>query len=251
MPDLTTQLCFRRGTFSGADYVNLIKQGIGFDPTYISTSHFNVAFAPYMEEDLDIIGTYGPELNLTLTQEGLSVPSFAIVEPAHRMPPQVVQWALPDTQMPNSRQLEDLMGHPNFVVGYAYDKDDVTFQSAERVSIYQVKNRSYEHVRLYYNDYWKEQLIDISGNPGRKKLVCGMWLMSCWRMWFGSEYFEHVSKNHLLAFPDAHEVREEDNGVVFIELYKNPHEADVPENRRVQQAFRDWVKMDKMEQELA
>jgi hypothetical protein len=65
-------------------------------------------------------------------------------------------------------------------------------------------------------------------------------------MWYGPNSFCLFPRERLLSFPHARRVEELPTGAVFIELYDDPFAAENPENRHVQQSFRDWMEMDQI-----
>lgn len=134
--------------------------------------------------------------------------------------------------------------------GYAAQYFDAYFQRAKNATAYRVHKLEPPKDKLIKNHIGLLEDIDISNNPGRATLVSNMWLTSSWRMWFGPRFYEEVDKEHLKKFSQAHLIQELKDDVLFMELYENPMEADLPENRKIQQAFRDHIKMEDLIKKL-
>lgn len=246
-------LCFKEGTFRGLDIANMIRRGVGIDPYRIyayNIYHLNKRFE---EKDLEVIDQEGYGVTLVLYQSKekkynqdrrqFMVAELGNVEIENT---QVLYWIIQPDQLDVLQLFHELLDHPNLTVAYCCDEEDEYFQNASSPSDYRVRGKSYAHLEVVYDDYWAEEKIDISHNPGRKTLVSGMWLMSCWRMWFGQGFLARVPAERLLTFPYAHRAEQLPSGKVFIELYADPFAAARLENRTVQQAFRDWVGMEEM-----
>lgn len=244
-------LCFPAGTFRGLDIANMIRRGVGFSPAKIYLYNIFRLEKAYEKKDLEVLDQEGVSLSLVLYQgEGgrKDRRKFAVAEVGHAGIDltQVIYWVVAPEQVSEITVLDELLNHPDLTVAYCCDEEDEHFQSATHISHYQVRKKGYAHVSTYYDEFEAIEKIDISHNPGRKTLISGMWLMSCWRMWFGKGFFARVPAAQLLAFPYAHRAEQLPSGSVFVELYADPFAADTLENRTVQQAFRDWVGMEEM-----
>ncbi|MDN5204925.1 hypothetical protein QQ008_26280 [Fulvivirgaceae bacterium BMA10] len=111
---------------------------------------------------------------------------------------------------------------------------------------YKVFNKPYDHLRQYWDEELQVNKVDVSNNPGRIEFAPGLVLMSCWRMYFGNSFFKHVSRERILSFEGAHRIEEQDNGVVFVELYADVFESGNEENKEKQKQFREWIEIDKL-----
>jgi hypothetical protein len=247
---LSLILCFKKESFSGKDVHSFVKNELPFTPKRMSidkvsyeTRKFSNSFLDKINsEDIFSLDVYGSK------DEAGDSSSFTITEPAHRNYGQVIYLTyLAGADL--TEIINTYTGHPNFIVGYLFDTEDEYFQSADDSTSYDMKDFPVPEDKIYLDEYGDEA-IDISGNPGRKKLVSEMWLMSCWKMWFGKHFYEQVPKEKLLSFSSANEVEELENEVIHITLYENPFEANKTENRETQQAFRDCVNMDELEKTL-
>ncbi len=246
-------LCFEEETFRGQDIVEMIQAGIGFSPKRIYAYNAFRLDKAYEAKDLETLAWegYGVDVSLwgssdTKMQDNLNY--FKIQERGKEseQKAQILTWILPSETHTESSVIKQLLAHPCLRTAYCCDEEDRWFQNANTPSKYQMRGRNYVNAQIYFDDQWFMEMIDISHNPGRSTFVNGYELSSCWRMWFGPSFYELVSQDRLLAFPQARRVEQTDTGHVFIELYADPFEADLPENREVQQAFRDWVGMEEL-----
>ena len=78
--------------------------------------------------------------------------------------------------------------------------------------------------------------------------INGFCLTSCWRMYF-SEYYERVLP--LVIIKDAQQVEQKkiqtmEEGVVMVELYRDPFQWDHPANLSYQRLFRDQIGVDQL-----
>jgi hypothetical protein len=143
------------------------------------------------------------------------------------------------SHLPPKSFFDQLTSLPGFNAGYLMDDDDDFLQNHIFISYYKRHNKPYSHLPIVDGDR-----VDVSANPGYRFEYPGMIVSSGWRMWFGNGALQLFGREHTLNFRDAEKVEELDNGVVFFQLYENPRDCELPENRRRQKSFRKWVKMD-------
>jgi hypothetical protein len=146
-----------------------------------------------------------------------------------------VRW-IGDKTIMESRTFLQLLSFPGFVVGYALSEEDDFLQNQEDPALYESRKNLLLKVKLK-NDEFGRKVVDISNNPGRKRIVRNMILRSCWRMWFGDAYFELIPKDKLVSFKDARISRQLNSNIYFVELYDNPFEAGLAKNRLLQRNF--------------
>lgn len=92
----------------------------------------------------------------------------------------------------------------------------------------------------------KEIVIDCNQFAGYDVFYNGFCLTSCWRMYF-SEYYERVLP--LVIIKDAQQVEQiqtMEEGVVMVELYRDPFQWDHPANLSYQRLFRDQIGVDQL-----
>ncbi|MDF1674364.1 MAG: hypothetical protein P1U44_01515 [Vicingaceae bacterium] len=246
---LSLILCFKKESFNGIHVYGFVKDKLPFDPKEIYVSGITYGNKKFSQTILNKINTEDVfSVNLYGVKEQGWKESLTITEVAHRNYGQVIYLTcLADKDL--TEIIKSYVSHPSFIVGYLFDTEDEYFQSANNPTPYNVKGVSVPQDKIYIDEYG-EEAIDISRNPGRRKLVSEMWLMSCWRMWFGKHFYKHVPKERLLSFTPAKKVEELENEVTHIQLYENPFEAAKTKNREIQQAFRDWINMNELEEKL-
>lgn len=71
--------------------------------------------------------------------------------------------------------------------------------------------------------------------------------MVAWKMWFGEQFFKLVSKERILSFPHASEIKELPNGQVYVQLYDKIDEPHTPDNIIRQWKWREWLDYDGLE----
>jgi hypothetical protein len=235
-------LNFTKDTFSPEDIIEMLNSNIGFAKEYIELgTHNPVQFSERYFKD---IKNQKDKLYLKITEKKEKSSSFTIVTPAHFCPPQNILWEFDSLKNPPSDLFNRLIANDNFYFGYAADVEDQFRQNETHLNNYKVFGLRPKRIKHWINPDlgWKE--IDIRNNPGRRKLVCNMWITSTWKMWFGKPFFDYVSKERIISFKNCEYVKELENGVIEIQLYENPHKAYKRKNRRIQQDFRDWIGVD-------
>ncbi|NDI33803.1 hypothetical protein [Chengkuizengella sediminis] len=149
------------------------------------------------------------------------------------------------------KNLDDLFKNHQSVVAYMCTSEDDFLQNNIDIDLYKSKGKSLENVRLKQHDVLKRrQIIDIEYNPGHSHLVRDVWFGSCWKMWFGEQYFQYIPKEVLLNFNSGYETIELEDGLVRITLYENMWEYEKAENREIQWKFRKQVGMDEVAHQL-
>ncbi len=192
-----------------------------------------------------MIKEFDGELRLSFESENHLGPSFSISYPGIQSAPQVFTWSLPSEKY-DSLEFKEFLEHPDFIVGYNYHSDYVLWQTESIVDNYKVFNKPFHHLNLYWDEELQVNKVDVSNNPGRIEFAPGLVLLSCWRMYFGNEFFKYIPKNKILSFDGSHKIEEWDNGIIFVELYPDVFESESEENKERQRSFREWIGMDKL-----
>jgi hypothetical protein len=179
------------------------------------------------------------------TERGPSGPYFQVIEIA-TWNIQALYWQLQDRTIPSHGTLEGLSQVEGFAAGYRCAAEDFFWQSEESIHTYEAYERPHRHLEKVKDPTFGELKIDTRGNPGRRSPYPGMWLQSCWQMWFGPAAFCCLPVTRLVDFKGA-QVRRLPGGTVFVQLYEEPFDYDVKENRRLQADFRRMSGMDELE----
>ena len=137
--------------------------------------------------------------------------------------------------------------NPEFIIScYLYNEDYVSQQSAYNSSCYQVDGLDISLAKelSYTIDETGVKTYDISKNYGKADITRKTWLIAAWKMWLGKPFYELVSKERLLTFPHAVEIKELENEIIYIQLFEKVEESATPENREKQRLFREWCDFD-------
>jgi hypothetical protein len=127
-----------------------------------------------------------------------------------------------------------------FYAAYLFWEIDEFYQNSDRTEDYINKGLKYDKARMFQTE-WGFEGLSIEGNPGRHRQICNMFLRSCFRMWFGENCFELVSKEKLESFQGARVNKLVLKNIRFVELYENPHESYTTHNRSIQKKFNEWI----------
>jgi hypothetical protein len=127
--------------------------------------------------------------------------------------------------------------------------DDWYFQNEKDLEHLQRKGVNIEKMNKK-SDSLRGEIADIEYNPGHDHRPYGLWFGSCWKMWYGHNYYQFISKDKLSDFKDCYENVELEDGSRRITLYENIEDYDKPENRERQWSFRKSVGIDEVAHEL-
>lgn len=111
-----------------------------------------------------------------------------------------------------------------FTAGYAFENNDVWEQNA----------KASEQGRSNFTLF-----------PGQFIYTCGMQFMAAPLMWFGTAFFELVSKQELLKFPGAY-VNDVSNDIVCIRLFDLYDDPCKDKNRDRQKQFWSFFELEKI-----
>lgn len=120
------------------------------------------------------------------------------------------------------RMVAGYLGEPGFVQAWLADVEYSLWQNAEDISAYELEGKDYSHLPLTKRDMpppLDQQIIDISGNPGRRVLRTGYVEAIGSTMWLGESFWDLVGegrKKDILAAEWA-EARLLDHGVVRVQ----------------------------------
>ena len=127
-----------------------------------------------------------------------------------------------ESYLPSNEDIEIINQPEGFVSAYLYDQQYVDIQSEVTINNLEHKNLGqhlYDTLKdtPYTIGLFNHQNYDIRYNPGRMDLISYTWLLACWKMWFGKSFFDLVPKEKMLNFKGAYEIRELENGNVFVQ----------------------------------
>lgn len=130
------------------------------------------------------------------------------------------------------------------VVGFACSSEDNMWQNNDQVELYQMRSKSIDGVAVQSAPGSGRQVIDVEQFPGHSHYVNGLWFGSCWKMWFGSDYYHYVPREILAGYANCLSNTVIANEFRCITLYESPFKAELPENRFIQKTFRDAIGVD-------
>ncbi|KZE42254.1 hypothetical protein AV540_25650 [Brevibacillus parabrevis] len=147
--------------------------------------------------------------------------------------------------------LDDFFQNYSGISGFCCSLEDNYLQNLKDVTRYIAKGKSTDNLIIIQDPIFKNrQMIDVEYNPGHSHIVSDLWFGSCWRMWFGHQFFQYIPKDVILNFKDGYETQELTNGSVRITLYEDMCDYEKTENREIQWKFRRQVGMDEVAHQL-
>lgn len=242
--------CFDLDSLSGDLIADIIEEGIGFLPTRIRSNQFAKAGTLYKANShLNKLRNLQEIESLELyTEDDLKGSSFRVTTIGD-WSMQVIYWKTLSVDIPSNELIKKLTATKGFNAGCRCDDQYQFWESTELINTYEVYNRPYGHLPLMDDEIF-EKKVDVSSNPGRRTAFPGMWLCSCFEMWFGKGFFKYVPKERVQSFPNAKEIKEIGLNAVYLRLHDDIFAAK--ENKNVLQYFRDWTGMDELaEQNMA
>jgi hypothetical protein len=132
---------------------------------------------------------------------------------------------------------------------YITDVSDSVMQNLDDLDMLKMFGVDIEKINKKPNSL-RGEIADIEYNPGHNHRPYGLWFGSCWKMWYGHNYYQFISKDKLSDFKDCYENVELEDGSRRITLYENIDDYDKPENRERQWSFRKSVGIDEVAHEL-
>ncbi|WP_316831983.1 hypothetical protein [Pedobacter aquatilis] len=149
-----------------------------------------------------------------------------------------------DNGIISDNDIECFIQNKGFCSAYRYSTNYVAVQDTEYEG--NIQGLGYSLKSLRYTPFTIDnstgvKIYDISNNPGRSFLIGNTWIIAAHKMWFGPGFFKLVPKERLVSFPNASEIKEIENGCLFIKLFDDVEESDSEENMVIQQSWLDWI----------
>lgn len=137
------------------------------------------------------------------------------------------------------------------ISAYVCSLEDWFWQDNEDIQMYELKGKSMEGIKTKKSDIFPDDdIVDIEYNAGHSHVVNGIWFGSCWKMWYGREYFKYIPIEVLTNFKKCYENIINSNDCIRITLYESPWDYDKKENRDIQWNFRRSVGVDEVARTL-
>lgn len=250
--NIEIRLVFKKNTFNGKDIVeNIIGNNlIGFTPEIITSVTLNL-----IRKKIDIINHFElikalkNDFDISFESPSFTGDSFSIRSTGFQNCIQVLNWVI-EKELYEHIDISTFLNHSNFICGYAFDSEFVTWQSEESIHNYKYFGRDYTNMKIKYDERLEEKIIDVYFNPGRAVLLKELWLMASWKMWFGNSFFKYVPKQILGSFNLAY-VKKENENYLYFKLYDKIEDSTTSRNLQLMKKFRDLCKFDELESRLS
>jgi len=132
------------------------------------------------------------------------------------------------------------------IYGYMRSYDDYLYNN-----VFLLEERYFEDLEeqeklpKMYNEE-RKVVVDCNQLPGFDLYYKNLLLTSCWKMFFGKEYYNLLPKKVLESVQRIYSISEMQNEMLQITLYKNLFKWDLPVNIGYQRFFRDQVGFDQL-----
>ncbi|MFC4777075.1 hypothetical protein ACFO9Q_09790 [Paenibacillus sp. GCM10023252] len=131
------------------------------------------------------------------------------------------------------------------VIGFMCASNDYIWQNERDLDTYNWQGRPTEGLIIIDNPLFKgEKMVSLESLPGYAHYVNGLWLGSCWKMWFGEEMFKFIPKTRFNSVDAKWALKTLSNHAIEITLHENMMDFDKPDNRKRQWEFRKQVGVD-------
>lgn len=243
-------LSFNKEFYEPLFYTNLFKSFIRFKPDRVikkyKTQKWNEG------EYINLLNSY--QSNETVVIGNNNNDLFSLVITGSKFPHRhisIIQEM--DIFYPSNNSIEKTTRNNNFIAGYLYNEDFECVQSTsfiENISHRKITKEIWDSIKNtpYKLGIFEKKEYNTLFNPGRSVLIGYTWLMVAWKMWFGEQFFKLVSKERILSFPYATEIKELPNGNVYVQLYDKIEEPYTPDNIFRQWKWREWLDYDGLEE---
>ena len=131
----------------------------------------------------------------------------------------------------------------SYLLNWVYD----FLQSTENPQYYDTYNLKYDKSKLYFNESIQMELLDISGNIGRKRDLGVFDFYPAYKIWFGEKAQELFGKEKILQFKEAVYIKELPCGVIEMQLMDDINKCHLPYNQEKQKAIVEYLEIDKLE----
>lgn len=130
-----------------------------------------------------------------------------------------------------------------FLMNYGYK----FLQSEDNPQTYDFYKVKYDKSKLYFNEDFQMELLDISQNIGRKRDLGDFYFYPAYKIWFGKEAQVLFGKEKIVNFKEAIYIKELPNGVIEMQLMDDITKPHLPYNQEKQQKIIEYLDIDKLE----
>lgn len=242
------KLSFIKDTIDGNFYMAILNNYVRFQPYSFRKNHTTKAWDEKKHKKL--IASLSQEDSFGVMSNTNDL--FSSTDTGTKNPHRSIDM-IQDREMffPSNEEVESIVNHEGFIAAYLYDEDYEVVQNTAYSDNYSHRNypahilNSLKGVPYHINEFGEKQ-YDIKNNPGKMDLIGYCWLMAAYKMWFGKPFFELVPKEILLSFTDAYEIKELNDGKVFVQLFEKIEESASPVNMEKQRKWRKWLNFEKL-----
>jgi len=247
-------LNFKTQTTDGKYYLRLFQEYVRFEPKLILVKTFGGKWKQYNwkpEKHLKIIEQCDENTCIIVGFNGGGEfnSSDTFSDAPHR--------SISITQSDKNIDLKEIdlggdIKKTGFVSAYVYDADYEKVQSTKFANNLDGLGMSDEILSTIENTPYEIEhptgfkIYDISHNPGRSELIGYTWLMPAWKMWFGPGFYHLVPKDRIVAFPDAFEINELEDDIIYVNLFEKAEDSWRKENMEKQWAWRNWLDFERL-----
>lgn len=147
--------------------------------------------------------------------------------------------------------IDNVMQRYDGIVSSVCSLDDEFWQDNEDIDYYHLQGKSSIGIQMKKSPIFdNDMIVDTEYNPGHSHIVDGIWFGSCWKMWYGKEYFKYIPKEVLSKVTNCYENKEIGNDCIRITLCESPWDYEKKENRDKQVNFRKSVGVDEIAHRL-
>lgn len=244
----TISINFSKGSVKGDFYLWLFNKKVDFIPNRFSIRKSGKKWKVknWKAKDIDQISDmdYDDSLSVSANEK-----LFTITE-TNTCKPHLSIWISQNDLFIDNEDIDKFLYSDGFTSAYLFDSIYVEVQSVVFESniegmgypLDSIKNTPYK-----LDPYTKKKIFDTSFNPGRNILIGGTWIVAAWKMWFGEKFYDIIPKQHILSFPNAFQIQELKEGLIYIQLFENIEESDTEKNMAIQKSWLEWINIDELE----
>jgi hypothetical protein len=242
------QLSLTLGTFVGTDLVNLFERFIRFEPYMFTRGSKTEAWNE--RKHRKAMQNYDGKVFLAFSDRKWNSVSAARTNTKHSfLSIRIVQEI--DLFPPASDEMGQFLNLlPGLISAYLYNGEYVEIQSEKFETNLMRRQLPKEVLDSIKNTPFKTgthgKEYEVRFNPGRSFFLDYSYLIAAWKIWLAPPFFALVSKDRVLSFPHAVEIKELPSGVVYVHLFERLGESHTPDSMFRQWKWQEWLDFDSL-----